>query len=246
MNPIAPAAALAALLLLAACGQQPDAPAPTAAALVPTATEPADDADAVAGSGFEAEAGAGSARPADAGAGAAAAAPQDAFFAGLSALCGQAFAGRVLVDQPAPAGEDPFAGQPLVMHVRECTDATLRIPFHVGEDRSRTWVLTRTASGLRLKHDHRHADGTPDAVTLYGGDTAAAGSAQRQEFPVDAESVAVFRQEGLDASTSNVWALELQPGQTFTYELTRPGGRLFRVAFDLTQPVEPPPAPWGG
>ena len=24
---------------------------------------------------------------------------------------------------------------------------------HVGVDRSRTWVLTRTASGLRLKHD---------------------------------------------------------------------------------------------
>ena len=244
MNPIAPAAALAALLLLAACGQQPDAPAPTAAALVPTATEPADDADAVAGSGFEAEAGAGSARPADAGAGAAAAAPQDAFFAGLSALCGQAFAGRVLVDQPAPAGEDPFAGQPLVMHVRECTDATLRIPFHVGEDRSRTWVLTRTESGLRLKHDHRHEDGSADAVTLYGGDTASAGTAMRQEFPVDRESIATFRREGLAASVTNVWALEHTPGRQLVYELARPGGRLFRVAFDLATPVPAPLAPW--
>jgi hypothetical protein len=23
--------------------------------------------------------------------------------------------------------------------------------------------------GLQLKHDHRHEDGTPDEVTMYGG-----------------------------------------------------------------------------
>ena len=34
---------------------------------------------------------------------------------------------------------------------------------------------TTTATGLRLKHDHRHEDGHPDKVTLYGGDTADAG-----------------------------------------------------------------------
>src|SRR5690606_508499 len=123
-------------------------------------------------------------------------AAQDAFVANLRALCGQAFAGTVETDVPATPGNDAFAGQPLVMHMRECTDDELRIPFHVGEDRSRTWVLTRTGAGLRLKHDHRHADGSPDAVTLYGGDTAAAGSDPRQELPVDAEPAGMFGRRG--------------------------------------------------
>ena len=169
----------------------------------------------------------------------------DTFFANLKALCGQAFAGAVEVDEPATPGNDAFAGKALVMHVRECEGDTVRIPFHVGADRSRTWVVTRTPAGLRLKHDHRHADGSPDAVTLYGGDTAAAGTAARQEFPVDAESVAMFEREGLPASVTNTWAMELEPGVRFTYELARPGGRLFRVAFDLSAPVSPPPPPWG-
>ena len=169
----------------------------------------------------------------------------DAFLANLEALCGQAFAGTVEVDRPAAPGNDAFAGKPLVMHVRECDGGTVRIPFHVGDDRSRTWVVTRTPTGLRLKHDHRHADGTPDAVTMYGGDTTTTGTAVRQAFPVDAESVAMFVREGLAASVTNTWAMELLPGERFTYELARPGGRLFRVAFDLSAPVSPPPAPWG-
>lgn len=169
----------------------------------------------------------------------------DAFLANLQALCGKAFAGTVEVDQPAAPGNDAFAGKPLVMHVRECDGDTVRIPFHVGADRSRTWVVTRTATGLRLKHDHRHADGTPDAVTMYGGDTTGAGTPTRQAFPVDAESVAMFEREGLAASVTNTWAMELQPGERFTYELARPGGRLFRLGFDLSAPVPAPPPPWG-
>jgi hypothetical protein len=172
-------------------------------------------------------------------------APADTLFANLRALCGQAFAGRVEVDVPPTPGNDAFAGKALVMHVRQCGDDELRIPFHVGDDRSRTWVLSRTASGLRLKHDHRHADGSADAVTMYGGDTVAAGSAVRQEFPVDAESVAMFRREGLDASVANTWAMEIEPGKRFVYELSRPGGRLFQVEFDLSRPVQAPPPPWG-
>jgi len=170
--------------------------------------------------------------------------PADAFMAGLAAHCGQAYAGRVAVDEP-PAADNPFAGQALVMHVSECADGVLRIPFHVGEDRSRTWVLTRTASGIRLKHDHRHEDGSEDAITMYGGDTTTGGTATRQEFPVDGESIALFGQAGLAASTANVWAMEIEPGTRFVYELARPGTeRLFRVEFDLTAPVAEPPSPW--
>lgn len=169
--------------------------------------------------------------------------PQAVFFERVLALCGQAFEGRVVADTPAPTGPDPFAAGPLVMHVRECNAREIRIPFHVGDDRSRTWVVTRTGHGLRLKHDHRHFDGSEDALTQYGGDTAADGTVSRQAFPVDTDSRAMFTREGRTASNTNVWALELEPGRAFVYELARPQ-RLFRVEFDLARPVAPPPAPW--
>lgn len=151
----------------------------------------------------------------------------------------------------------------MVMHVRECSDERIAVPFHVqlakdGKtewDRSRTWIITRTDAGLRLKHDHRHQDGKPDAVTLYGGDTANAGTAQAQDFPVDAYSIAMFEREGLSASVTNVWTVAVDPAGTadarFAYQLKRtveggaPAPRLFRVEFDLTRPVPAPPAPWG-
>lgn len=173
-----------------------------------------------------------------------ASAPADRFMARLALHCGQAYAGRIVANEPA-TDNDPFAGQALVMQVRECRAGELKIPFHVGENRSRTWVITRTAEGLRLKHDHRHEDGSDDAVTMYGGDTASAGTESRQEFPVDAFSIEMFKREGLAASVTNTWAMEIEPGRRFLYELRRPGGRLFQVEFDLQTPVTPPPAPWG-
>lgn len=166
------------------------------------------------------------------------------FLTNLSNHCGQAFAGRVVANTPQQ-DNDPFDGQRLVMHVRECNDHEVKVPFHVGENRSRTWVLTRTNTGLRLKHDHRHEDGTDDAVTMYGGETASVGTPARVEFPVDQESIDLFRREGLTASLENTWAMELEPERRFVYELSRPNGRLLRVEFDLTTPVEEPPAPWG-
>ncbi len=159
-------------------------------------------------------------------------------------MCGKAYTGRVKVDTPPPTSS-PFAGKVLTMHIRECSDDVLRIPFHVGDNSSRTWVLTRTAGGLRLKHDHRHEDGSDDKLTMYGGDTSAPGTALRQTFPVDAESIALFQREGSAASVTNTWAMDVTPGKTFVYELSRPGGRLFQVEFDLTKPVAAPPPPWG-
>lgn len=180
-------------------------------------------------------------------------APADAFLAALASHCGKAYAGHVVANRPDPAappaaGPDPFEGKPLVMHVRGCEAPAreLRVPFHVGEDHSRTWVLTRTPGGLRLKHDHRHADGTPDVLTMYGGESRSPGTAVRQAFAVDAESIALFRREGSAASVTNTWAMEIEASRRFVYELSRPGGRLFRVEFDLTRPVPLPPAPWGG
>lgn len=168
----------------------------------------------------------------------------DAFFARLQSLCGRAFEGRMVTSD---AADRDMAGQRLVMHVADCSADRVRIPFHVGEDRSRTWVITRNPQGLRLKHDHRHRDGSEDVLTQYGGDTATPGTASRQHFPVDRESIALFRRERRDISTTNVWAVEVNDG-VFAYELRRPPGpneRHFRVEFDLSRPVAAPPLPWG-
>jgi hypothetical protein len=55
----------------------------------------------------------------------------------------------------------------------------------------------------------------------------------------------LFEREGLTASTINVWAIEIEPGERFVYELAQPGTeRLFRVEFDLTTAVAEPPPAW--
>ena len=163
---------------------------------------------------------------------------RDAFWASLNTLCGTSYEGRVVEDS---SQDSTFANSRLVMHVRSCSDTEIRIPFHVGEDRSRTWVLTRTENGLRLKHDHRHEDGSEDEITQYGGDTNAAGTAQRQEFPADAHTASL-----IPAAATNVWTVEVVPSGTFAYALRRDGtDRRFRVEFDLTASVPTPPAPWG-
>lgn len=182
-----------------------------------------------------------------------AAAPADAFFARLQSLCGKAFAGNVVTTDAADA---EMAGKHLTMHVRECSEDEIRIPFHVGEDRSRTWVVarqpvglsldestTRIVIGLTLKHDHRHEDGSADVLTNYGGDSSGS-SARRQIFPADVESRQLFKTRGNPASVTNVWAIEVEPGRIFAYELRR-ANRHFRVEFDLTRPVAAPPPPWG-
>ena len=163
---------------------------------------------------------------------------QQAFWASLQTLCGQAFAGT-LVEMTPP--DTSFVGKEFVMHVRQCEDSVVRIPFFVGDDRSRTWVISRTPTRLRLKHDHRHEDGTEDEVTQYGGDTSEPGGARRQEFAADAHTASL-----IPAAATNVWTLEIQAGESFTYALRREGtDRRFRVKFDLTRTVPAPPPPWG-
>lgn len=164
--------------------------------------------------------------------------PQVTFWDNLQGLCGQAFEGRLVESVPP----DPsFEGQRMVMHVRSCDLAEIRIPFFVGEDRSRTWVLTTTSVGLRLKHDHRHEDGSEDEVTQYGGDTEGRGTVQSQDFHADD-----FTAELVPTAATNIWTMELVPGESFTYALRREGtDRRFRAEFDLSQPVDTPPPPWG-
>ncbi|MBP6533851.1 MAG: hypothetical protein KAZ45_00110 [Arenimonas sp.] len=163
----------------------------------------------------------------------------DAFFASLRRHCGKAFEGKVTADNPASPG---FEGR-LVMHVRKCTDTQLQIPFHVGDDHSRTWIITKTGSGLSLKHDHRHEDGSNDTSTMYGGHTVDAGWASAQSFPADQYSKELFTAAGNPQSNGNTWQVFVYP-EKFSYRLVREG-REFRVDFDLSKPVELPPTPWG-
>lgn len=160
----------------------------------------------------------------------AAAAAREAFFENISRLCGQRFQGRAV--HSATEG-DPMLAARLAMHVETCTAGEIRIPFQVGEDRSRTWVLTRSDDGLLLKHDHRHADGSPEELTMYGGRARDGGTALRQSFPADDATAAM-----LPAAATNVWTLELDPGRRFVYDLTRHGQPRFRAEFDLSRPLD--------
>lgn len=151
---------------------------------------------------------------------------QNAFWMRLQSLCGKRFVGRLVEGN---ASDSTFARGPLAMEVRTCSPDEVRIPFRVGEDRSRTWVFTRTPTGLHLRHDHRAPDGTKEAPTDYGGHARVPGSAARQEFPADSLTIAM-----LPAAATNVWTIEVDPGRLFAYALRREAtDRRFRVEFDL-------------
>ncbi len=163
----------------------------------------------------------------------------DNFFNSIAALCGKAFEGKVVFDNdPSPAFE-----RKLIMHVRKCSGTQLQIPFHLGSDASRTWIISKTGSGLNLKHDHRNEDGSDDASTMYGGHTIDAGYDQVQSFPADQYSKELFSQAGNPQSNGNTWQIFIYP-EKFTYRMVREG-REFRVDFDLSKPIAAPEAPWG-
>lgn len=162
------------------------------------------------------------------------------FFDQLKALCGKAFAGKTSVDnQPSPA----FSGE-MIMHIRDCSNSQIQVPFVVGENRSRTWIISKTDSGLQLQHQHKHQDGTDDESTLYGGHTVTPGWAEAQSFPADEYSKNLFIKTKTPQSVGNTWHLYLYPGESFSYRLTR-DGREFRLDFDLTKEVALPKANWG-
>ena len=165
---------------------------------------------------------------------------QAAFMQAFQPYCGQAFSAQIVQDNaPSPAWDHP-----LVVHVRDCEENVIRMPLHVGEDRSRTWVLTLEPEYIDFQHYHLHEDGSPDAVSPYGGQTQKAGTATEQSFPVDETSKTLFVKEGLDVSVTNTWTITFPDENTMRYELSRPG-RIFQVDVDLSQPIDLPPPAWG-
>jgi hypothetical protein len=139
---------------------------------------------------------------------------QQQFFAALGDLCGATFKGAMTFPV---SGQDDFAGKALVAHVATCSADEIRVPFTVGEDTSRTWVFSKNATGLQLKHDHRHADGTPDAITMYGGMASTPGTSLVQSFAADAYTARL-----IPAAATNVWTVSLTAdGSRLTYHLER-------------------------
>ncbi len=153
------------------------------------------------------------------------------FLTNLSSLCGKKFEGKTVF--PSDPNHD-FAGKQLIMFVKDCSSSQIRIPFSVGSDKSRTWLITATENGLQLKHDHRHEDGTPHELTMYGGDSDQVGTQWRQSFPADQLTYQL-----VPKGKTNIWTLEIDlESQTFWYRLTRHGKKRYSASFDLSKPLK--------
>lgn len=163
--------------------------------------------------------------------------PSNQFWETLQTHCGNAYAGKLADGQDRPE----FTGD-LVMHVKTCSDNEIKIPFFVGDDLSRTWILTKDDNHLiQLKHDHRHEDGTEEDVNFYGGKSTNVGHDNFQFFPADPATAAM-----IPGASSNVWWIELSDKE-YSYNLNRLSSDRppFRVEFDLTETIETPKDPWG-
>lgn len=154
---------------------------------------------------------------------------QEKFVDNLSTYCGHSYGGKVVFPEEPPRG---FT-DPLVAHFTICDDGKVHIPFHVGENKSRTWMLDMKEEGLLFKHDHRHEDGTPERMTMYGGWADDNGNEYLQNFPADEETIAL--REGLKSHT---WQIRLSEDlHTYSYSLFLNGELYFQADFDMTKPL---------
>lgn len=159
------------------------------------------------------------------------------FWSRLQKHCGKSYEGTVTAGSREGDG---FTGQKLIMQVLNCKDSVIKIPFYVGDNKSRTWVLSKKVNSLTLKHDHRHKDGSPDSITWYGGTTSNSGAAGMQVFPADQQTC-----ELIPYACGNVWWMTIDE-KVFTYNLRRIGSdRVFTVSFNLEKPVTVDDKPWG-
>ncbi|WP_299436690.1 hypothetical protein [uncultured Aquimarina sp.] len=162
--------------------------------------------------------------------------PAKQFWNTLQSHCNKAYEGTLV----EPKEDKDFGGKKLIMHVRYCSDTVIKIPFFVGDDKSRTWILTYANDRISLKHDHRHEDGTEDDINFYGGTTTNKGKSNIQFFPADAHT-----QKMIPGAATNVWWITIDES-TFTYNLKRLGTeRVFKVVMDLKKTISVPEAPWG-
>jgi len=155
---------------------------------------------------------------------------EQAFLNNLASLCGQSFRGKETYMQE---GRESWADKDLVMHVTVCEPNQVQIPFHIDDDKSRTWMFLAEDGRLRFRHDHRHEDGTPEDQTLYGGYSDGTGDAFRQHFPADDYTI-----ELLVDTLNREWHVVLNEEMSnFSYRLLYHGEIVFQADFDLTRPL---------
>ncbi|REL24282.1 hypothetical protein DYD21_18915 [Rhodohalobacter sp. SW132] len=163
---------------------------------------------------------------------------QLAFWDRIQEHCGNAYEG-ILAD--ATPYYQTFDADQIRIHVRNCTDDLTHISLHIDDDHSRNLLITKTDGNLLLKHDHRNEDGTEEEITQYGGFAEQPGLATRQIFWADTHTAEI-----LPERFDNFWFVDLMDDQTLAYGVHWPiQGNSIRMEFDISEPVEPPPAPWG-
>jgi len=152
----------------------------------------------------------------------------------LQSLCGNTYQGQVVSGDPQ---DEDWRKAGLTLGPVRCPAAEqFELPLAVGENTSRTWFITGRGDAIELRHQHLLEDGTVDPVSDYGGVIRgfpiSVGSAVKMEFPADAKTIEIFTKNDLTVSNTNVWTLEMTPGQTLSYELNREN-RHFRAEFNL-------------
>ncbi len=157
----------------------------------------------------------------------------------FESLCGNTYAGAVVSTDPQ---DEDWRKEKLVLGPVKCLTSThIEMPLAVGANTSRTWVITGNTASLELRHRHLHADGSPDKVSQYGGYIDSVprlvGEKWQMNFPADNKSIELFKANDLEVSVTNIWTLELHPGNSLAYELNRKN-RHFRAEFDLTRAMQ--------
>ncbi len=150
------------------------------------------------------------------------------FYSELQSRKGKVFYGKVTYMLDTLTKND-FWGKPLQFSISE-VNGELRMPFAVGDNRSRTWILKKHISSLELKHDHRHEGGIPDSISNYGGTSDKELSSNlKQYFPADKFTAGL-----IPAAAGNRWILQFSPDKKkFYYILERDKTLRFKAEFDL-------------
>lgn len=158
------------------------------------------------------------------------------FWNTLKSLCGNAYEGKLEL----PKEDKQFGGKKLLIHIKSCSDNVIKVPLFVGEDKSRVWIFTYKNNRIELKHQHSHADGTQDKITMYGGTATNDGQAIIQVFPADEATKNMLPQ-----ASTNIWWVSVNNTE-LTYNLRRLGtDTVFKIVMDLTKQVKTPSDPWG-
>lgn len=153
---------------------------------------------------------------------------QEKFLANYQEFCGYAYEGKATINEISSGGA--FENVRLIMILETCEDDLIRMPFYVGSDHSRTWVIQMKDGHLHLSHDHRYEDGSQHEANFYGGYSDDRGTDFKQYFPADEQTI-----KERPGRLINTWskAFDIEGGNYF-YRLYQNDVLRFEVVFDLT------------